>query len=300
MNLDVLPALLEVLTPILLIVSIGYWLQKSSATIDTTSTSRLIMLIGTPSLVFSTLTTTQIPTQTLLNVSLGAISVCGFAIAFALVIIKLSRLPIRTYLPPLTMPNSGNLGLPLVLLAFGDDGLAKGVAFYFVVAIVQYSLMPIVVAGTFSIKTILKEPLIWAVAAAMAFRFTDAAVPQTIADTTKILGGMMIPVMLILLGVAIAQLGFRDLQTAGLLALKRLAIGLCAGLATIGLLGFSGVEAGAIFLLASMPSAVVTYVIAARYDRDPQKVAGLVVISTLLTLICLPVLLWIALWMAGT
>ncbi len=299
MDLNIITALFEVLTPILLIVLIGYWLQKSTGMIDTASTSRLIMLVGTPALVFSTLTTTQLPTQTLLNMSLGAACVCTLAISFAFLALKLLGHPIRTYLPAMTMPNSGNLGLPLVLLAFGDDGLAQGVAFYFVIAIVQYVLMPIIVAGAFSIMKVVKEPLIWAVGASMFFRFTDAAVPQFIDDTTKILGGMMIPVMLILLGVAIAQLGFKDLKTASQLALGRLVIGVGAGLATISFLGSSGVEAGTIFLLAAMPSAVVTYVIAARFDQEPQKVAGLVVVSTLLTLICLPVLLWTALWMSG-
>lgn len=299
MDMMVLSALFDVLAPVLLIVLIGYWLRKSTSAIDTASTSRLIMLVGTPSLVFSTLTTTELPAMTLLNVSLGALVVCCFASAFAYGVLKLLGHSVRTYLPPLTMPNSGNLGLPLVLLAFGEDGLAKGVAFYFVVAIVQYVLMPVIVAGRFSAMSVIKEPLIWAVVAALVVKIFDAPVPQVIADTTGILGGMMIPVMLILLGAAIAQLAPRDIRTASKLALARLGIGTAAGLATIIVVGASGVEAGAIFLLASMPSAVVTYVIAARYDQDAQKVAGLVVMSTLLTLLCLPALLWIALEMAG-
>lgn len=299
MDLTVFTALFEVLTPIMLIVLIGFWFQKSTGVIDTPSTSRLVMMVGTPSLVFSTLTTTALPVETLLSVSLGAACVCAFAIVLALIVLTVFKQPIRTYLPPMTMPNSGNLGLPLVLLAFGEDGLAKGVAFYFVIAIVQYVLMPVIVAGAFSVKKVLKEPLIWAVVAAMVVKFTAAPVPSVVADTTEILGGMMIPVMLILLGVAIAQLGFSDLRSAGLLAVGRLGIGVGAGLATVAALGSTGTEAGTIFLLASMPSAVVTYVIAARFDRDPQKVAGLVVMSTLLSLICLPVLLWVALWMGG-
>lgn len=257
------------------------------------------MLVGTPSLVFSTLTTTALPIEVLLNVSLGAVCTCAFAILFALIVLKVCRLPVKTYLPPLTMPNSGNLGLPLVLLAFGAEGLAKGVAFYFVIAILQYVIMPVIVAGAFSVKRVLKEPLIWAVFASLYVKFSGAEVPKFAAETTEILGGMMIPVMLVLLGTAIAQLGLRDLRTAGLLAMFRLGVGVAAGVVTIFLLGSTGTEAGAIFLLASMPSAVVTYVIAARYDQEPQKVAGLVVVSTLLSLICLPVLLWVAFWLAG-
>ncbi|MCG3268079.1 AEC family transporter [Yoonia sp. I 8.24] len=299
MDLIQLKALAEVLAPICLIITIGFFLQRSSAKVDVTSISRLIMLVGTPALVFSTLTTTDLPTQVLMDVSLAALCTCGLAIIFALICLKLIGKPVNTYLPPLTMPNSGNLGLPLVLLAFGADGLAIGVAFYFVVAIIQYTLMPIVVAGAFSPKSLVKEPLIWAVIAALFVKFTGAMVPLIIADTTEILGGMMIPVMLVLLGAAIAGLGVSDLKTAATLALLRLGIGLAAGLCTIYILGATGIAAGAIFILSSMPSAVVTYVIAARYDQGPKRVAGLVVMSTLLTLICLPLLLWVSLQLAA-
>lgn len=299
MDASVYNALFEILAPICLIVLIGYWLAKNTDKIDTVKMSGLSMLIGTPALVFSTLTKTDIPTTVLLQVSLGAFCVCLLAILFAVVCLRYLGYSLRTYLPSLTMPNSGNLGLPLVLLAFGDDGLAIGIAFYFVIAIFQYSVMPIVVVGKFSVKSILKEPLIWAVVAALIVIFGNLQVPSVIADTTGILGGMMIPIMLILLGASIARLGFKELKGSLKLAFLRLCIGLAAGIATIGLLGTSGVASGAIFLMAAMPSALVTYVFAARYDRDAEKVAGLVVTSTALSIVFLPLLLWIAIKIAA-
>jgi len=299
MDASMIYALFEVIAPVVLMVLIGYCLQRFSDSIDTASMSSLVMQVGTPALVFSTLTTTDLPTDVLMQVSLGALCACALASALAGVILKLLGYSFRSFLPPLTMPNSGNLGLPVVLLAFGDDGLAIGVSFFFVIAIIQYTVMPVVVAGAFSIRKLLTEPLIWAVLAALFIKFTATSVPTVIGNTAEILGGMMIPTMIILLGAAIAQLGVSDLKTACTLALVRLVVGLVAGAGTVLLLGMSGPAAGALFLLAAMPSAVITYVIAQRYGREPEKVAGLVVVSTVLTLLILPLLLWTALQIAA-
>ena len=298
MQASVYGALFEVLAPIGLIVFIGYWLARTTDKIDTVKMSGIVMLVGTPGLVFSTLTTTDLATDVLLKVSLASFCVCMLAILSATVTLKFLGYSLSTYLPSMTMPNAGNLGLPLVLLAFGEQGLAFGVSFYFVIALFQYTVMPIVVAGKFSLKAVVTEPLIWAVAAALLVMFTGVPVPSVIANTADILGGMMIPVMLIMLGAAIARLGIGDLRRSLKLALIRLGIGLAAGTITILILGTSGIASGTIFLMAAMPSALVTYVLAARYGGDSDTVAGLVVTSTIISLLVLPLLLWGAIHIA--
>ena len=299
MNAAAYGALFNILAPISLIILIGYWLAKKSEKIDTVGMSRLAMLVGTPALVFSTLTTTEISSTVLLEVSLGALCVCFSAIIIAVICLKTLNYSLGTFLPSLTMPNSANLGLPLVLLTFGDDGLAFGIAFYFVIAVFQYSVMPIVVAGYFSLRSILQEPLIWAVAAAIFIIFSGTKVPSVIASTTQILGGMVIPVMLVLLGASIAKLAVKDLKKTIMLACLRLIIGLVAGIIAITVLGTTGIASGTIFLMATMPSALVTYVFAARYNREPDTVAGLVVTSTAITLLVLPLILLVAIRIAG-
>ena len=299
MDVTFTATLVAIIAPISLIILIGFGLAKKTDNIDTLGMSRLAMQVGTPALVFSTLTTTDIPSAVLMEVSFGAFCVCLVAILLATLSLKLLGYKISTYLPSLTMPNSANLGLPLVLLAFGDEGLAFGVSFYFVIAVFQYSVMPIVVADKFTIGSVLKEPLIWAVAAALITLFNDLYVPSVLAETSRILGGMVIPVMLLLLGASIAKLELQDVKEAVKLALLRLAIGLAAGVTTILLLDTSGVASGTIFLMAAMPSALVNYVFAARYNQNAESVAGLVVTSTVITLLSLPLLLMTAIYLAG-
>lgn len=287
-----------VIAPLLLIAGIGFALEKGKAGLHGDTLSTLTMMVGTPALVFSALTSTSIPDASLIRMATGALFVLGTGAIISAVILRQMGLAWRTFLPSLTVPNSGNTGLPVVLLAFGPDGLAIGVAFYFVTAIVQYTIIPIITIGNFSARRILREPLIWSVCAVILLKVTGWSPPAVIADTTRILGGMMIPVMVILLGGALARLRIHDLRLSLLLATIRLGIGLTSGTLAVFVLGATGIEAGALFLLSAMPSAVITYVFAQRYNRSPEQVAGLIVASTLMTFALLPVLLWIGIHIA--
>ena len=204
----------------------------------------------------------------------------------------------RSYLPSLMLPNSGNMGLPLVVLAFGSEGARLGISFFFVVALFQYSVGLTISSGSLRIGDIAQQPLIYSVALVLLVTWLNLPVPQVILKTTEMLGGMMIPAMLILLGASLASLKVSDLGPSIAVALGRLLIGISAGTAVIYLLGLTGIAAGIVFLMAAMPSAIVTYVFAERFQQSPARVAGAVVMSTLLTFFCLPALVWTALWMA--
>jgi predicted permease len=202
-------------------------------------------------------------------------------------------------LSSLSLPNAGNAGLPLVFFAFAEPGLSIGAAFFFMIALIQYTVVPAIVTGDPGFRKLLREPLVWSVVAVVAFRATDLPVPTVIADTTQLLGGIMIPIMLILLGGALSRLKVSDIKTSVLLAFVRLAVGVTTGLLMVVLFRLQGVEAGAIFLLCSMPSALITYVIAQHFGRSPERVAGHVVSSTVLNFACLPILISVAIHLAG-
>ncbi|MRG73993.1 AEC family transporter [Alphaproteobacteria bacterium HT1-32] len=282
-----------VIVPVLLMAGVGYAISRSSLDIDSESLGRLVVMVGTPSLVFSTLTSPDLPELSLSGTVQAALLVTVCAGSLSAGFLLLTRQPIRSFLPSLTLPNSGNVGLPVVLLAFGQQGLAIGVAFFFVIALLQYSFVPAIMDGRFSLTRILKEPLVYALLAVFLFRLTDTTPHPIILQTTELLGGMMIPVMVILLGYSLGQLQVSDLRLSLILALARIVIGTTSGLLVIWLLGLQGVEAGSVFLMASMPCAMVIYLFALRYNRAPRRVAGLVVVSTLMTFSVLPVLLWI-------
>ncbi len=291
--------ILNVIGPIFVITIIGYMLERLSKNIDARTISSLVLLIATPSLVFSTLTSLEIDAPTLLKMALSAALCVAVASVAGLVVLRALGMSYRTFLPCLIMPNSGNIGLPLVLLAFGEKGLALGISYFFVIALLQYTVGAAIASGQYRIRDLARQPLIYSVILVAVVLLTKIKVPVIIATTTDLLGGMMIPAMLILLGTSLARLSVSDLRQAIIIAVARLGIGIPTGLVVIGLISLSGIEAGTVFLMASMPTAIVIYVFAERYRPDAQQVAGAVVVSTTLTFAVLPVIIWASYWIAG-
>lgn len=291
--------ILEIIAPVFIVAGIGFLLEYRGAGFQPASLSRVAMLIGTPSLVFSSLTNTALPDESFLRIVMLSTAAVFVGAMLAWGALTVLQRPWRTYLPSLSLPNAGNAGLPLVFFAFSEAGLSIGAAFFFVIALVQYTVVPAIMTGDPGVRKLLREPLVWSIVAVVFFRVTDLAVPGVIADTTALMGGIMIPVMLILLGSALARLKVRDMGPSILLAFVRLAVGVATGLILVAVFRLQGVEAGAIFLLCAMPSALITYVIAEHHGRSPERVAGLVVSSTVLNFACLPVLIAAAIHLAG-
>lgn len=286
----------NILAPVILITAIGYILGRMSIGLQSRTLGNLVILVATPSLVFHTNVTADIDKETLSDLLIAATLCLTIAGLIAFVALKLAGSSPQSYLPSLMFPNSGNLGLPLVVLAFGSLGTQMGISYFVVVALIQHSLGLAIASGGFRIGELARQPLVYSVALVILVLATGLQVPQVILTTTKMLGDMMIPAMLILLGISLATLKVTDLKVAAALAVARLLIGVVSAFAVIKLLDLSGVSAGVVFLMATMPSAIVTYVYAERYNQNANKVAGAVVASTLLTFACLPILLWGAMY----
>jgi predicted permease len=289
--------MVDILGPIVVITLIGYIMGRSSVGLDIRSLSTVVILVATPSLIFNTLTSLHVTTQTIGQMAAAALLCLCLAggMGLAILLVLGMRGKGRSFLPPLMLPNSGNMGLPLVMLAFGPEGTQLGVAYFFIVALVQNTLGLSIYAGSVQLKELAKQPLIYSVLAVLVVTWFDLPVPPIVLTTTEMLGGMMIPAMLLLLGTSLASLEIADLRPALLVAVGRLVIGLVSAVVTIYLLDLRGIIAGTVFLLATMPTAIISYVFAERYQRDARQVAGSVVVSTLLTFACLPALVWTAL-----
>ena len=291
--------ILNVIGPVLLMTFVGYVLGRRQVPLDPRTLSSLVLLVATPSLVFSTLTSLPIDFATMSDMALAAGLSVAIAAALGFVLLKALGMSARTFLPSLMIPNSGNIGLPLVSLAFGDTGLALGISFFFVIALLQYTAGLAISSGQFRIGDLARQPLVYAVVCVIVVKASGVQVPTIIASTTDLLGGMMIPAMLIFLGASLARLTVEDIRPAAIITFARLAFGLVASILVIELLSLSGVEAGSVLLLAMMPAAIVTYVFAERYRDDANQVAGAIVLSTVVTFALLPAILWGAYVVAG-
>lgn len=285
----------DILGPIVIITAIGYLMGKSSVGLDTKSLSSMVLLVATPALIFHTLTSLDVSLDTIRTMAGAALLCISLAGVMGFLLLVLVGGPVRSFLPPLMLPNSGNMGLPLVVLTFGPEGMKLGVAYFFVVALVQHSVGLSIYAGSIRLSAMLRQPLLYSVAAVLLVTWTGIPVPRVVSVTTEMLGGMMVPAMLMLLGTSLATLKVTDFRPALLVAAGRLSLGVISAFLVIFILGLDGLTAGVVFLLATMPTAVVNYVYAERFQHNPRQVAGSVVASTLVTFACLPVLLWTAL-----
>jgi predicted permease len=193
-----------------------------------------------------------------------------------------------TFLPSVVFANIGNMGLPLCYFAFGETGLALGLTVFLVVFTLQMSIGLMLVSGHVKVLELLKQPVLWATAAAVAMILGDWALPAWLANTTRLLGDITIPLMLITLGVSLASLRVEEWKHSLLFSLVRVAGGFCAGWLVAEWFGLKGVERGVLILQSSMPVAVFNYLLALRYEREPGEVAGMVLLSTLLAFLSLP------------
>jgi predicted permease len=283
--------LFAIIAPVFLCTALGWGWVRAGRSYDRELITILITDIGAPCLVFSRLVALEVEPEAMAEMAVAAgISLAAFAVA-GMVILRLAHLPFNTYLCPIVFGNQGNMGLPVCLFAFGEEGLALGIAYFSVTVTLQFTAGISIWSGQLSLRELARTPLIHAVVLAVAVLASGAAVPAWIWNTTEILGGFAIPLMLVTLGAALAELRVARIGRSILLALCRLGIGFGVGVALAALLDLDGVARGVLVLQCAMPAAVFNYLFAQRYARAPEEVASIVVVSTLLAFAGLPLLL---------
>ncbi len=287
-----LSLIFSILAPVFVSVLIGYCWSRSGRSYDTDLITSLVTYFGTPCLVFYSLATVELQPQTLVQMVIAALAANAAFILIGGIILKMFRLPLRAYLQVLSFPNIGNVGLPLCYLAFGETGLALGISFFAVYAVFQMTVGAAFVAGGFSLRSLLQMPVIPATFLAVFFLLSNLHVPGWLYNTTKLIGDLTIPLMLITLGVSLSQLKVHHLGTPVLLSCVRLIMGFGVGVGLVALLNLSGPPAGVVILECAMPAAIFCYIFAQKYDQHPEEVAGTVIISTAMGFVVLPALLW--------
>lgn len=282
---------LEITAPVFLLALIGFIWVKLGFEYRIEFITRLAMTLAVPALIFTALMRTEIEPAALSAISLATL--VGYA-ALTIVfwgIVKLAKLDVRTFLAPLIFGNTGNLGLPLALFAFGEVGLDYAVVVFAVMAVGSFTFGLWLVSGGASFITIAKEPLVLATLLGALFLVMGWQTPDFLTNTLELVGQLAIPLMLITLGVAIARLTPSGLPRAALLALVKAALSIGVGWVVAGFFGLGPVATAVLVVQLATPVAVTSYLLAEKYGADSNSVAGLVVVSTVLSIITLPLTL---------
>jgi predicted permease len=281
---------------VLICVLAGYALACLEQPFDHRMVGRLVANIGYPALIIAHLSAQHVALDAFLEMLLAALAmvVCFGVLGWAF--LALVGLPVRAFLTPLMLNNVGNIGLPVSALAFGSQGLALALAFVVVVLVGIFTLGIWLPKGSVSFRDVVRTPVIYAVLVALLMMAADLRLPTPLDHAFTILGGLAIPLMLLTLGHTLATLRVGALWRGAWLALFHLAMAAAVAFALVQLFGLEGTPRGVLILQCMTPISVATYLYVEMYQEEhAPEVAGLILISTLLGLIALPLVLtvWI-------
>jgi len=291
--MEIASILLNVVGPVFLVAMVGYIWARSGNPLDTGFVALIVNSIATPCLIIDTLTRSGLQPAALAEMAAAAAASMGVMLAVSWALLRVSDLPVRTFLPALTWSNGGNIGLPLCLFAFGEAGLSLAIAFFTVSSLSNYTIAQGIAAGGMRFGQIVRMPIVYAIALALTLVMTGTQLPVFAGRAVNLLGSIAVPLMLLSLGYSLASLTVSSLRISLLLSLFRLLGGFAIGWAVAWMFGMTGVARGVLVVQSAMPAAVLNYLFAVRYGNQPEEVAGLVVLSTLVAVAFLPVFLWL-------
>ena len=288
--------ILNITLPVLLILGLGSVLFMLKVHFDSKTIGILIIRIATPCLTFSTLVKTEFTLTELSLSGLAAIMVMIILLGLSFTFVKLQKDRLGAYMSCLLHPNSGNLPLPLCLLAFGEDGLALAFPYFVIISVSQNTFGYAMIAGNLKWRDFIFHPIVISVTAALLVKIFELPIPDMFLNTASYLGYTAIPLPLILLGYALPQISAGNLKKGIIYSIARLMFGGFASFFVIYALDLSGMLAGVVFIMASMPVALLNFVIALERDVDPDIIGGIVIVSSIIMICLMPVLIWFVLW----
>ena len=295
--MEVLIKLIEVLFPVFLSIGIGYWYGKKDTKFDTNFITTFSGNVGLPCIIFYSLTYSGIDFNVFLKFSVFTFLYVGIFSIIGIVVLKLLKRDVVRVLPPLILPNTGNMGMPLCLFAFGIKGLAIATAITSTILVLHFSVGILLASRKFSIQPLIKCVPVYAIIFSLFFVYYEIPAPKFLENATFLIGFSAIFLVLVSLGVALSKLKVFSFKETLIYSLIRILVGPVIGFAFVKYFNLTGVEAGVMFIQASMPSAVLTYLVGKMYSpkKITDSIASTVALSTFLSLFSLVLIVYLAL-----
>ena len=289
--------LIDVLFPVFFVIGVGYYLGKKDPNFDTKFITNFAGNIGTPAMIFYTITTTGITLDIFIEYFIYALIIIGGFSLVGLLFLFILKKDVISELPPLILPNTGNMGIPICLFAYGTAGLGVASAIASVIILLHFTLGVLLAKKSFSLKILIKNGPIYAILASIAFLYFKWDVPGYIENTTFLLTYTTIFLVLMSLGIALSRLKVVSWTHASILGAVRVIIGPIIGFALIKFLNLNGFFAGVLLIQSAMPSAVLTYLVGSMYSERKvvDNIASVIVSSTLMSFITIPIVVFYSL-----
>ncbi len=286
----------EVIFPVFFVIGVGYYLGKKNPKFDTNFITVFAGNIGTPAMIFYTVTTTGITLNIFIHYFVYALLMIGGFALIGLILLFLLRKDLSMELPPLILPNTGNMGIPICLFAYGTEGLGIASAVASVIILFHFTLGIFLAKKKFSLDVVVKSPPVYAIIISVIFLFFQIQTPLFLENTTFLLTYATIFLVLMSLGMALTKLKF-SLKDSILLSLCRVILGPIIAFIIIYYFNLSGFAAGVLLIQSAMPSAILNYLVGSMYSpkKIVDSIASTIVVSTIISFFTIPIVVFFAL-----
>ena len=289
--MEIISQLSGIVVPVFICVAFGVLWAKIGTPFDTGLITSLVYNIGVPCLILATFQKVTLFPAAMAEIALATLACYVSFTLLAFLLIRVLRLETASYLPALMFPLTGSMGLPVSYFAFGDQGLALAIVYFAFGTIGSFTIGAAIAEGKVTVRGLLRIPVLYAVAIALVMQLTELRLPAWIFNTVELLGGIVIPAQLVALGFSLLQLKVGGMARSASLGVFRLAMGVAVGFAIAELFDLDGAARAIVIIQSAMPVAVSSYLFAEKFNRLPEEVAGMVVVSTTISFVTLPFLL---------
>jgi malate permease and related proteins len=290
----VIARILQVILPVFAIAAAGY-VYGRIARPDVDAANRMNLDVFVPALVLAALSRRDFDLAANSGLVLGAVAVVLGSGIVGLVVARLLRVDVRTFVPPMMFNNSGNMGLPLALLAFGEQHLPAAVAMFVTTNLLHVTLGLHVLRGRARVLHVVRSPIVLATVVGVALSAAAVRLPGWTSVALEMVGAIAVPLMLFTLGIRMTATTLEGWHAGVAGALVRPIAGLAVALGVGPLLELGAVQQGMLTLYASLPPAVMNFLFAEQYRQEPQKVASIVLLGHVVSLVAVPLALALAL-----
>lgn len=279
--------ILGIFLPVLVVIVVGYAYARRAKP-DMTQVNRLSMTILAPALVFSALASKEFDVRSNLLLMVGCVGVVLGSGLLAWPVARLLKVDFRTFGPPMMFNNCGNMGLPLAVLAFGQAGFSAMVALFTISNLIQFTFGTWLMDHRARFGNLLRNPMVGATIVGFAFALTHPPMPDWMQVGIRMVGDALIPMMLLSLGVRLAEVRWADWHLGVIGGIVCPLVGLAAALALAPLLGLDETQRGLLILFSVLPPAVLNFMVAEQFKQEPGKVASIVLIGNVMAVIFIP------------
>jgi malate permease and related proteins len=279
--------------PVFIVILLGYLYGKLKE-LNAESISKFVVNVTLPCLVFSLMAKTYFSFSDFATISFAALIIplsTGFAVSIFLKIT--GKEDMRGFYLPTMFMNGGNMAFSIAYFAYGTEGLTKVIIYLIPSSLLCFSLSVYIASNKWTAVEMLKQPVIYALIIGAMVSFLKVPVNGAISQTADLIGQITIPMLLVILGYNLNNLQLNSVRLAVWGSVFRIGVGFLASWAIFVLiLGLRDTTGKVIVLISSMPSALIVYPFAKKYDANPDVVASVIVASTLISIVTIPLVIW--------